>query len=167
MWNVSGVAGAAPVWVEIMNRLHRSTQSAAPATPVEVVEQKVMLAGSGRQRREWFLRGTETAVVAAAPAGISPRIVYPAGGTVIALDPDIPADSQKLFFEASPGATDLQWKLNGLSLGPADSIFLWTPNRGKYSLALVDRSGRTIDAVDFEVRGNSTAVFATEKGRTP
>ena len=31
MWNVSGVAGAAPVWVEIMNRLHEDRTSRAPA----------------------------------------------------------------------------------------------------------------------------------------
>ena len=30
MWNVSGITGAAPVWIEIMNWLRRDSTSSAP-----------------------------------------------------------------------------------------------------------------------------------------
>ena len=48
MRDVTGVTGAAPVWVEVMNRLHREADSAAPSPPEGVVA----------RAREWFLRGT-------------------------------------------------------------------------------------------------------------
>ena len=33
MWNVSGITGAAPIWLEVMNYLHRSTPSKSPQPP--------------------------------------------------------------------------------------------------------------------------------------
>jgi penicillin-binding protein 1C len=106
--------------------------------------------GSGRQ--EWFLRGTENAVVEeTASPGF--RILYPADGTVVALDPDIPTADQRLFFEAQPREDRLRWLLDGQWLGGAGSLVLWPPARGKHKLALIDASGRTLDSVFFEVRG--------------
>ena len=150
MWNVSGITGAAPVWVEIMNRLHQDRTSSAPQPPPGVVAQTV--AGDGR--REWFLRGTEMSVM---PGVANPgvRIVYPASGTIVALDPDIPAEEQKLFFEAQPADDRLQWVLDGSRIGGAGALLLWTPVRGKHSLALVDAANRVLDTVAFEVRGSS------------
>ena len=149
MWNVSGITGAAPVWVEIMNWLHRSRTSTAPKPPADVVARE-MPEGSGHH--EWFIRGTEMAVVSGAPtAGF--RIAYPAAGAVVALDPDIPAEEQKLFFEARPKAESLRWILDGNSIGDAGRLLLWTPVRGKHSVALVDGAGRVLDTVTFEVRG--------------
>jgi len=150
MWNVSGISGAAPVWVEIMNRLHEGRTSCAPQPPPGVVVQTLEAAGS----REWYLHGTETAVVpGVAIPGV--RIVYPVSGTIVALDPDIPAEEQKLFFEAQPADEQLQWLLDGNRLGGAGTLRLWTPISGKHSVALVDASDRIVDTVVFEVRGSS------------
>jgi penicillin-binding protein 1C len=150
MWNVSGVTGAAPVWVEIMNRLHQDRTSSAPQPPPGVVSQTDV----GNGRREWFLRGTEMSVM---PGVANPgvRIAYPVSGTIVALDPDIPAEEQKLFFEAQPPDDRLQWMLDGSRLGGAGSLRLWTPVPGKHSLALVDAADRVLDRVAFEVRGSS------------
>jgi penicillin-binding protein 1C len=150
MWNVSGITGAAPVWVEIMNRLHQDRTSSAPRPPPGVVARTDV----GNGRSEWFLRGTEMSVL---PGVANPgvRIAYPASGTIVALDPDIPAEEQKLFFEAQPADDRLQWVLDGSRIGGAGALFLWTPARGKHSLALVDAASRVLDTVAFEVRGSS------------
>jgi penicillin-binding protein 1C len=155
MWDVSGVTGAAPAWVEIMNWLHRNRSSAAPRPPADLTVQTVMLPSLGQSRSEWFLRGTETTVVQKATSHGAARIVYPAAGTIIALDPDIPSGAQKLFFEAQPDGNLFQWTLDGQTLGPANSLLPWTPVQGKHSIALVDRSGRTVDHASFEVRCSS------------
>jgi penicillin-binding protein 1C len=148
MWNVSGITGAAPVWVEIMNWLHRGQSSRPPSAPPGLSKMEVPL-GSGRW--EWFLRGTEMAVVPGdIDAGAS--IVYPAADMVIALDPDIPTEEQKLFFEAKPHRDSLQWMLNGRFIGNAGTLLLWKPIPGRHDLSLVDSSERTLDSITFTVR---------------
>jgi penicillin-binding protein 1C len=149
MWNVSGISGAAPVWVEIMNWLHRNSSSYEPKPPAGVVTAN-NLDASGR--REWFIKGTENSLAAgiAKPAS---RIVYPAANTIIALDPDIPSEDQKLFFEAGHNSDNLQWKLDGREIGNARELCLWIPVPGKHALTLVDAEDRIVDSVAFEVRG--------------
>jgi penicillin-binding protein 1C len=103
-------------------------------------------------REEWFLPGTETAEVAlVASQQRSPRILYPADASILALDPDIPPDRQRVLFEAQ-AAHGLQWQLNGQLLGPADRSFSWQPTPGAHELALTD--GRVAVArATFHVRG--------------
>ncbi len=160
MWNVSGVSGAAPVWLEVMNYLHRDSRSREPVRPKGVVSARTSAGMSGEPARgELFLAGTEPAPVAAAKvAGDAwhiPRIAYPPSGTIIVIDPDIPEENQKVFFEAeNAGAADVRWRLNGAPLPPGEEGRRWQPRPGRYELALTDASGRTEDAVFFEVRGN-------------
>ncbi len=149
MWNVSGITGAAPVWVEIMNWLHRDGTSSAPQPPPGL-SAKEWPPGSGR--REWFIPGTEMSVVPG-DTDVGFRIVYPVSDMVIALDPDIPMEEQKLFFEARPKDKSMYWMLNGRIIGNAGKLLLWTPVRGRYALSLVDGSNRIHDSIVFEVRG--------------
>ena len=142
MWNVSGMSGAAPVWVEVMNYLHRNTSSRPPKAPP----------GLRRYAGEWFVAGTETAAQPVPAEAEEMRIAYPADGTIIALDPDIPPGQQRVFFESHPSTPELRWVLNGEDLGPASSLLLWPPSRGSYRLSLVDGSQRVIDSVAFRVR---------------
>ena len=161
MWNVSGISGAAPAWVEIMNWLNRAggertvrnhgTGINPPAGVVSVV------VPDDSERREWFINGTEGAIVAGT-ALPPPRIAYPANGTIIALDPDIPYEDQKLFFEAHVNAGEFNWRLDGRELGDASELLLWAPVTGRHVLTLTDRSNRSLDEVNFEVRG-STAIM--------
>jgi penicillin-binding protein 1C len=149
MWNVSGITGAAPVWVEIMNWLHRNQTSRRPSPPRGLTEMEV----PGKDdRREWFLRGTEMAVVQG-DVDMGAMIVYPPAGMVIALDPDIPEEEQKLFFEAKPHDDGLKWMLNGRVIGSAGELLLWTPVPGRHDLSLLDNSDRILDSVTFHVRG--------------
>ena len=92
-------------------------------------------------------------VVEAAAGGPGGRILAPADGEIIAWDPDIPADRQKVFFEARPPAADLSWELDGAAMGGAGSLLFWTPAAGAHTLLLRSADGETVDRVRFTVRG--------------
>jgi penicillin-binding protein 1C len=148
MWNVSGVTGAAPVWVDLMNWLHRKQTSSPPSPPPGVMRKEL----PGRAPRgEWFIHGTEMAVVPG-EADVGSRIVYPAPGMVISLDPDIPKEEQKIFFDAQPNDSAIHWVLDGNIIGNAGALLLWMPMPGKHKLDLMDGSDQVLDSVDFEVR---------------
>lgn len=159
MWNVSGVSGAAPVWLEVMNHLHRDRHSTPPPRPAGVVAAQARFhAGSETERTELFLTGTEPpALIMTVPKPDSwriPRIAYPPAGTIMVLDPDIPEENQQVFFEAeNVGGNELRWSLNGELLPLGDGGRRWAPRPGRYELALRDSSGTTHDAIVFEVRG--------------
>jgi penicillin-binding protein 1C len=154
MWDVSGVSGAAPAWRDVMDYLHRDRPSQLPAAPPGLVRQTVgFVPAVEPPRSEWFVLGTESAQVeAVAPAQRAPKILYPAERSIIALDPDIPGQLQRVDFRAQAGR-GLRWRLDGSDLGPADQDLAWTPAPGRHALALVDGGGRNVAQVSFEVRG--------------
>jgi penicillin-binding protein 1C len=157
MWNVSGITGAAPVWVEIMNQLHSREPSNRPQSPRGIIQRFVDIPSISLAKQEWFIEGTETTLVQGADAQIVPRIAYPKTGTIVALDPDIPSEAQRLFFEAEPEGTTLEWILDGRSLGTTAALVPWAPRRGKHVLKALDPLGKELDTVEFEVRGNQTS----------
>lgn len=154
MWDVSGITGAAPVWIEVMNWLHRGQSSREPQSPAGVVQRTVELGAVAGARQEWFIKGTDTSIVQPAVGRLVARIAYPAAGTVVALDPDIPPEGQRIFFEVSPKESGLEWILDGQRLGLAAALTPWAPRKGKHVLKLFDQTGRELDSVDFEVRGS-------------
>jgi len=154
MRNVSGVTGAAPVWVDVMGALHRSAPSPAPTPPPGVVDARVAFAGDVEPpRRDWFLRGTEPMTVAAAATAQHARIVAPVTGTVIAIDPEIPRDRQRVAFEADGAEPGLRFILDDVEIGLAPGPLLWEPRPGRHVLALHDSEARPRHTVTFEVRG--------------
>lgn len=163
MWNVSGISGAAPVWLEVMNYLQRDSRSSAPPQPAGVVAARTLFrSGSEADRTELFLAGTEPATMttgsAKPDAWFIPRIAYPPDGTIIVADPDIPEENQRVFFEVeNGGSNELRWRLNGELLPPGEEGRRWAPRPGRYVLALIDLSGTTRDTVSFEVRGSVAA----------
>ncbi len=154
MWNVSGITGAAPVWIEIMNQLHRGQLSRMPPPPSGLVKKTVHIEAIAQSKQEWFMRGTETELVREASGNAIPKIAYPTSGTIIALDPDIPPDAQQVFFEAKPDGNGLEWVLDGEKLGGGADLIPWLPKNGRHLLKLVDNRGKELDTVRFEVRGN-------------
>ncbi len=142
MWQVSGVDGAAPVWLELMQALHRNRPSKAPATPD----------GVASQDGEWYLAGTEPVPMRTAEPEGPRRIRAPSNGTIVARDPDIPHDRQRVFLESEPPDQRLAFRVDGQPAGSAGSLALWAPVRGKHRLELVDAAGSAIDTVRFEVR---------------
>ena len=154
MWNVSGISGAAPVWVEVMNRLHRGERSEKKEPPRGMVKAKIEFSqGTWTAREEWFIRGTEPAPFGIREIPLHQRILYPPPETVIALDPDIPPELQKVFFVLQTPQKGVNWVLNGRSLPSAGKTTPWSPQPGRHHLALQDGEGRPIDSVRFEVRG--------------
>jgi len=154
MWNVSGVTGAAPIWIEVMNFLHRSDSSVRKRVPPALVRKEVEFPeGVAPSREEWFIRGTEPDSKDQKIGHFNPRIVYPPSGTVIALDPDIPPELQKIFFISQTNENEFRWLLNGESLETGGKTIPWTPRAGKYFLAIADGEEKILDYIYFEVRG--------------
>ncbi|HAG51838.1 MAG: penicillin-binding protein 1C [Deltaproteobacteria bacterium GWC2_42_51] len=155
MWNVSGITGAAPIWIEVMNRLHSRNPGEPKTPPFGIVAKKVELMELRQKRIEWFIKGTEpdVTVVKIQDKQKTDRIIYPVAGTVIALDPDIPDTEQRIFFEAEPRDAGFIWMLDGKVIGNSEEGLSWAPSTGKHALSLVNQEGRAIDSINFEVRG--------------
>ncbi len=176
MWDVSGTSGAAPVWSALMRHLHQTEPSRAPAPLPGVVQIATRFAGEGDEpaeaaRTEWFIAGTEQALFAiesgAAHAHIhwakgqkhpqksafsaenQPRITSPANGTIIALDPDIPPDRQRVRLQADSAG---QWLIDGKPFARgADAA--WLPWPGRHVVQLLGPDGEPVDEIRIEVRG--------------
>ena len=154
MRDVSGVTGAAPIWLEIMAWLHRATPSPPPKPPASVIARTIAFPREVEPTRvEWFFEGTEPWTATQVLATGHPRIVAPARGTVIALDPDIPASRQRIVFEAQAAGAPLRWILDGADIGPAAEPLIWDPHPGRHILSLADGAERPPDTLTFEVRG--------------
>jgi len=175
MHDVSGVSGAAPIWADVMAWLHRKTPSAAPRPPQGVVHQAVRFSAPSAEaaREEWFIAGTQQAQFAIKTGAASAyaasvqaenesetrgedgapraRILAPAPHTVLALDPDIPPEHQRVWFEAAGGKA-LAWRIDGRRLGQGARV-AWLPWPGRHTVELVDAAGQRLDAVRIEVRG--------------
>jgi penicillin-binding protein 1C len=165
MRDVSGVTGAAPIWRDVVHRLHASDPSVHPEAPSGVSRVSVWFDPAVEaERKEWFLRGTEMSVIeskrspgASNEAALAPRIRYPAADMVIALDPDIPTGAQRVMFEASSALAGSRWRLDGATLSDSDARGRadWTPSSGRHTLTLEDSDGMPLSTVSFEVRGFS------------
>jgi penicillin-binding protein 1C len=127
-----------------------SAESAAPAA------RAAPPAGLQRIGGEWFLDGTAPGpwpAAAAAPRAFG--ITHPRDGTVLALDPDIPPQAQRLVFSGAPG----QWWLDGRLLGQG-SEWAWTPRPGRHVLELRGAQGQRLGRVQFTVRDGAPRVAA-------
>jgi len=157
MRDVSGVSGAAPVWRDIMEYLDNNAQSLKPGVPKGVIEQPVhFIPEIEPTRREWFIKGTEAAEIRLAAyeednKGLFAKILYPAAGTIIAIDPDIPESHQKVRLVARSGAA-VAWLIDGTAIGTGGSVW-WRPVSGLHQLLLTDLQGKELDKVSFVVRG--------------
>ncbi len=151
---VSGTSGAAPVWRDVMMALHAGNPGKPPAMPEGVEAKQIALPGTREPpRREYFIRGTGQAEMAAAPAAARrPRITSPVSGSVYALDPDIPIDRQRLAVAVSGEVTGYRLLLDKTPLGDADAGQQILPRPGAHMLTLVDPGGRMVDRVRFTVR---------------
>ena len=154
MRDVSGITGAAPIWLDVMNYLHERFGSGEIAAPAGVVARNVSFPKSIESpRREWFVAGTEPDVSMASLDDSNPTILSPSPAMTVAIDPDIPRALQRIAFEAGPGSDALRWMLDRKDLGPARGVTLWPPAPGAHTLSLVNASGRAVDTLEFKVRG--------------
>jgi len=151
---VSGTSGAAPVWRDIMLALHAGRAGQRPPPPPGIEARAVRFSGAGEQpRQEFFLKGTALSRVTATPATARrPRIASPVSGSVYAIDPDIPADRQRLAVAVTGAAAMHRLTLDTRDLGDARGAPLLRTGPGRHRLALVDLAGRIVDQVIFTVR---------------
>ena len=164
MHDVSGVTGAAPVWHDLLTAARESDaqtshDSMQPKPPAGVAAKFIRLqavAGDPIEpaRREWFLSGAALDNIrAASDHGSVARLENPANGMIIALDPDVPAENQRVPISIRGIRAHMTLTLNDHPLGNANALQLWTPYPGSYRLTLQDENGRVVDRVLFTVRG--------------
>ncbi len=154
MWNVSGITGAAPIWIEMMDFLHRDVPGIKREALPGLVRKKIEFSqGIAASREEWFIRGTEPNLRDQRVGQFNQRIIYPPSDTVIALDPDIPPELQRVFFVSQTNENGSKWILNGSPISPVGRTIVWVPKVGEYKLVIADQEERIIDTVYFEVRG--------------
>ena len=165
MHDVSGVAGAAPVWREIMDFLHEDEPPRGRGAPAGLVRQAVEYAsGIEPPREEWFIAGTESVqIVAVDTAPGRPRIVSPANGALLAIDPDIPPARQRVLVRIA-GAQPGTRLVIGTTQHPAAEPLLWRPTPGRHLLRLVDEKNAELDRVSVTVRGVSLPRTAYAQG---
>lgn len=151
MHDVSGISGAAPVWQAVMDYLGGSNKK--QEVPSGVVGNRTVFSGNEEGTRwEWYLAGTEMGLVERAANGVGKsRIVYPGQGVVIALDPDIPRERERVFFRMEPERLGSRWRLNGVLM---DREKGWPPVAGRHRLELLNEWGEVMDGVRFDVRGH-------------
>lgn len=154
MRDVTGITGAAPVWLEIMNYLHREKTSKAPKPPRGIVSTHVRFQGDMESfRDEWFIEGTEpVSAVKLDRVHAKPRIIYPVNESLISIDPEIPEGLQRVPFRFEPATQRFEWTLNDRRIGADAPRHLWKPERGTYVLGIVNKEGTVLDSVTFTVR---------------
>ncbi len=166
MWDVSGTTGAAPVWAAVMHFLHQNEPSKAPSVPANLVQTLARFfqdssAMVEAARQEWFLAGTEQpqfainkiavqAINTSAAVINNARITSPVSGTIIALDPDIPPNRQRVSFQAE--GQNVAWLLDGKPFAKGNTA-KWLPWPGRHVVQLVDAKGVKLDEIKLEVRG--------------
>ncbi|HVM97341.1 MAG TPA: penicillin-binding transpeptidase domain-containing protein, partial [Candidatus Acidoferrales bacterium] len=154
MRDVTGVTGAAPVWHEVMDWLHRDEPSLPPVAPPSVVLGQATAPSSVVK---WYPGNSAPDVHSPTMAATNPRIIAPANGTLHAIDPDLPSARQRIAFEARETRVGLRWSLDGRPFGPAQQLALWQPIPGRHKLQLVDEAQQVIDETTFTVRGGAQA----------
>ena len=168
MWDVSGITGAAPLWFEIMNRLHQDGDDYVPHPPEGVVRYEPKAGKiSAETAPEWFIRGTEPVTAYQTDAASSPRIIYPPSGAIFAVDPDIPEKYQRIFFTLNGRRDGLHWTLDEKPIGDAGRPTAWTPVPGRHLLALCDSHGTVMDTAGFVVRGRYDSIKAASDETLP
>lgn len=157
MYDVSGISGAAPIWRELMDILHKGRMNVAPTPPRRLIATHTHFEPPIESPRiEWYLKGTEISEVRLIPVrndeGQShATIKYPINGSTIAMDPDIPTNNQRVRF-GSQGSEHVTWMLDGDYIGTGENLD-WSPTGGKHILDLANDQGTVLDSISFEVRG--------------
>jgi penicillin-binding protein 1C len=163
MRDVTGITGAAPTWLNVMNYLYDRFGSGQIVRPPHVAASTVSFPGAVEPpRQEWFLAETEPTSSLSNLDDANPQILSPAAGTIIALDPDIPAVAQRVVFEASEGMQNSRWILDGCSLAPVRGELLWTPTPGAHTLSIARDSESALQTIQFTVRGSNTPLADNE-----
>ena len=154
MRDISGVTGAAPIWREVLEALHKDEPDGRPAAPKGVEIEHVAWKDSalGSPRDEWVIRGTGDPSfrrMVVSSDHVPPRIGYPNADTLIALDPDIPATRQRVVFRSTSPVPGVRWMLDNELINEGR----WDPVPGRHRLELFSSDQARLDEIEFDVRG--------------
>ncbi len=151
---VSGTSGAAPVWRDVMLALHQGRPGKAPPQPKELETRRISFAANLESPRlEYFLQGMGQSSQSSAPeTSRRPRITNPVNGSVFALDPDIPANRQRIGVNVVGSTEGHRLVLDARDIGAADSRPQLLTPPGVRRLLLVDSGGKVVDRVQFTMR---------------
>ena len=162
MHSVTGITGAGPIWVDVMEAAAALYGVSRPTTAsATLVKRRVNFSDRlEASRDEWFVRGTEpssnTAIQVSAreTSGTGARIDSPTDGTIIALDPDIPMKNQRVALKSGDAAKAACWEVNGEPLSCGQHVAYWSPRPGNFTIRLLDVGGAERDRISVAVRGN-------------
>ena len=150
MWNVTGITGAAPVWVEVMNLLAKDYEGGVLGAPIPPLSEVVHIP---QAVGKWFIKGTEPAPIEKNRSSLkSAKITYPVPGMVVALDPEVRDNRQKIELRTSHPAPGLSFHISGHKVGRADTPVFWEVARGTHRVELRGKDDAVVDAVEFVVR---------------
>ncbi|MBF0214503.1 MAG: penicillin-binding protein 1C, partial [Magnetococcales bacterium] len=160
MRDVSGVSGAAQIWLELMLHLHQpdTPDPALPPIPPAGVIQVATTFHPPLEppRLEWYLTGTEmTDIRLNDTSSRPPRIAEPDDGTILALDPDIPPGHQRLFPRMEPAHPDHRWRMDGEPWQATHEGWALLP--GRHRLELLNAEDQIVATARFQVRGTEAA----------
>lgn len=158
---ITGANGPALAMRSIFSELNRNMPSKPLWLSPKLVQKDICIenpreGGRCYVRSEYFVSGTEGANVNAASQSF--EIVKPTQGLRMAVDPRIPMDRQQLPFTMrglKPGQ-EVEWVLNGKSLGTSGERFMWPLSRGKFRLSAKVREGERLvyeaPEIEYNVR---------------
>jgi len=134
MKDVSGVSGAAPLWRRIMDDLNEKRSSQMPSAIAHIQLPKIDAVDQKHEKSSLT------------------QILYPQSGAVLAFDPEIPEDRQKMLFRSKQSEKKQYWYLNEEKLGPLNEPLLWQIKKGHYKLEVRNEHQDKLDEVNFSVR---------------
>lgn len=135
MWNVLGVSGAAPLWNKILTWLHENRRSQS-GLEVKIAAKPVERKDSSPQPSRYPIS----------------KILYPPSGLVVALDPDIPSQNQKIPLMAYiEGKDRSHWSWNGKFLAQGSGPVSWSPSKGKHRFELIQEN-QVLDSIEILVK---------------
>jgi penicillin-binding protein 1C len=157
MRDVSGVSGAAPIWQAMMNHLQRARPGKPPVMPDDVESHLVHFEPAIEpDRQELFLTGTALEKIVIPPETTHPLIEGPGNGAVLARDPDIPAERQKVRFKIAGMSKTLAWYVDAKAADPSwldtDGSLLWPLTPGAHRISAQTADGKTVDAMFVTVK---------------
>jgi len=99
--------------------------------------------------QSWFMAGTEPAPLAESekPSEML-RILRPVSGMVV----EVREDRERIKLRAEPESPDLQYVLDGQTLGRTSANVLWKVQRGERTLQLRSEQNAVLESVSFTVR---------------
>jgi hypothetical protein len=80
------------------------------------------------------------------------RILYPVSGMVVALGAEVDEDRERIKLRAEPESPDLQYVLDGQTLGRTSANVLWKVQRGEHILQLQSEQNAVLESVSFTAR---------------